>query len=123
MASDISITWQRKKDYGAQYSHPYFDSGMVVIGRHHLVGEKNMDDVKAMIERGFSLGNAFSPVLWIMVTLVPIFACVVFFLVENDRTRRNVFYRCTLQKNNFFHHVGGHQPDDGEAAEIERSFV
>ena len=118
MASDISITWQRKKDYGAEYSHPYFDSGMVVIGRHHPVGDESVDDMKAMIKRGLSLGNAFSPWLWAMVALVPIFACIVFFLVENDQIRRNMFCRSTLPKNNFFHHVGEHQQDDGKAAEI-----
>ena len=123
-AADISITWQRKRDFGAVYSAPWFDSGMVVMARHHAVHENDMSSADAVWRRGFSLGNAFSPNLWLAVLLLPFFSSFVFWIVENDKTRRNVLYKCawTHPENNFSHHwknghIVQHTEDDGKNEE------
>ena len=57
--------------------------------------------------------NVFSTNLWIMVLLLPLFSSFIFFIVENDSTRRNILYKCLWKSssNNFFHEH--HQKDDG----------
>lgn len=123
-AADISITWSRKRDYNAEYSSPWFDSGMVVFARHHAMYENDYSDPKALWKRGSSLGNAFSPNLWIALLLIPVFSSIVFWLVENDQTRKNILYKCAWKDsgNNFSHHYkdGGivqHTTDDGKNEE------
>ena len=123
-AADISITWQRKRDYNAEYSAPWFDSGMVVLARHHAMFENDYSKPDALWKRGFSLGNAFSPNLWIAVLLIPFFSSLVFWLVENDQTRKNVLFKCAWRHpaNNFSHHykdgkIVQHTKDDGKNEE------
>jgi hypothetical protein len=122
-AADISVTWQRKRDVGAEYSAPWFDSGMVIMARHHAFHENALSG-GALWKRGFSLGNAFSPTLWLAVLLLPFFSSLVFWIVENDATRRNVLYKCTWthHENNFSHHwkngrLVQHTEDDGKNEE------
>ena len=124
-AADISITWQRKRDYGAEYSAPWFDSGMVIMARHHPMYEDNsFQDAGKLWKRGFSLGNAFSPTLWLTVLALPFVSSFIFWLVENDRTRKNILYKCAWSSphNNFSHHmkdghVVQHTTDDGKNEE------
>jgi len=104
--ADISITWQRKRDYDAEYSEPWFDSGiMVVLARHHAMYENDLSDPDSARKRGFSLGNAFSPNLWLTVFMIPFFSSVVLWLVENDQTRKNILFKCswTDPENNISH--------------------
>jgi hypothetical protein len=43
--------------------------------------------------------------LWIVVLFLPVFSSLVFFLVENDATRRNVLYKCRVDPANNFYQV------------------
>ena len=43
--------------------------------------------------------------LWIVVLFLPVFSSLVFFLVENDATRRNVLYKCRVDPANNVYQV------------------